>query len=139
MLVKEEILTHFSNLDRDDMFEHLLEALIGCGEVAKGEVYKAFIDAGLAEVYLDKIEKYRQSLTKYPMLIKTITFLGLLGVQEMMEPIGQLIFIDNDKVRMAVIDALEELDNRSCLNFVLTGAKLFSLGVAKRSLKLQGS
>ena len=136
VLVKEEILTHFSNFDRDDMFDHLLEALIGCGEVAKGEVYKSFIDAGLAEVYLDKIEKYRQSVTKYPMLIKTITFLGLLGAQEMMDPIGQLVFVDNDKVRMAVIDALEELDNRGCLNFVLTGAKLFSLGVAKRSLKL---
>ncbi len=100
------------------------------------EVYRAFTQADLVQPYLEKIENIRHLRPKYSLLEKIIRFLGKLGVQEMMEPLGQLVFVDNEGIRLAVIDAFEFLDNRACLNYLLTAAKLFKGYVAERALNL---
>ena len=136
VVIKPAILNTLSTIDRESVYENLIKVIDEGGDTVRWSIYDFFNQAGLGRKYLEKIEKYRQSPDKTTLLAGIIRFIGKLGDQEMMEPIGQVIFTNNDEIRLAVVDALDYLDNRSCLNYLMTAVKLFSPDVAARALEV---
>ena len=134
--VKSEIMTLLSHINKEYVYDTLLEVIDESADTVKWQIQQAFSQAELSGKYLEKIEKFRKDFSQAQLLAQIIRFLGKLGDQALLEPLGQVIFTNQDTVRMGVIDALEYLDNKACLNYLMTAVKMFSPEVARRALKV---
>ncbi len=134
--VKPQIITHLSMIGSDSIFDALNDSLDKGDAQFRSSLYAAFSEANLGDYYLSKIEIMRRQPACYSHLKKIINFLGKLGAQEMMEPVGHLVFMEDEIIGLALIEALEALDNARCLTFLLAAVRLYSSIVAERALDL---
>ena len=105
--IKDEILSYLSFKDSEIVFQYLLDVMDACTESVRKDLIETIEKLDLVTRYLDKIETFREVPSRYPLVAGIIRLLGKTGHQDFLKQLPELYPIDNDIIKLSVIEALE--------------------------------
>lgn len=138
VVIKAEILNHLVFIEEEEVFSQLAQAVEECSEAAKWNILEAFEKLNLRSYFLEKMDSLRHTPDMFPLLAVMVRFLGHIQDQELIEHIGQLIHLDHDDLKLAVIEAVNCFEPDHCPGYLLKAMKFFNPEVARRALDLIG-
>lgn len=138
--IKHEIIDYLSKKDDIEVYDHLIEVLDQGDESTREIMLETFERLNLHSRYLEKFDELRHDGLRYPLLARIIQFLGKVGDKKLIPDLANLIFVNNNQVQLAVLDALELTDDGSAgLGPLLSALKMAGNEVFSRAIKIIGN